>query len=327
MTEIIIITLTFVAGFLAVFAANLMLLDLMQSDQKRLQERMGARISEEQMERQRERARESHDQFKDLGDLAAEALDEAATGSRSLADRFKSLVEQAGIKQTPTQLMTFVAVSAAVPGAVGLVLLGNLLISCGLAVVGGTIPLLVVQFKRYRRIETLRSQLPDAFELMSRILRAGQSMPQAMQAVAQEFKAPVALEFAYCYEQQNLGLAPEFALRDLARRTGLLEVKIFVLAMLVHRQTGGNLTEILDKLSTIVRDRFRIRGVIASLTAEGRVQAAILLALPLVMFSVLMIINRGYAVRLFEHPILPVIALSLMAIGALCIRKIVNFDF
>ena len=327
MTEIIIIVLTFVAGFLAVFAANMVLLDLIQSDQKRLRARMGARISEEQLAHQRERARESRDQYKDLDDLAAEALDAAATGSRTLMDRFKSLVEQSGIRQTPRQLMSLMVISGVVPGVLGMVVLGNVLFSFVLALAGAAVPLLIVQFKRYRRIETLRSQLPDAFELMARILRAGQSMPQAMQAVAHEFKAPVALEFAYCYEQQNLGLAPEFALRDLARRTGLLEVKIFVLAMLVHRQTGGNLTEILEKLSSIVRDRFRIRGMIASLTAEGRIQAAILLALPLAMFAVLMVINRGYAIRLFEHPVLPVSSLSLMAVGALLIRKIVNFDF
>ena len=83
---------------------------------------------------------------------------------------------------------------------------------------------------------------------MGRVIRAGQTMSQALQAVADEFPPPIAGEFAYCYEQQNLGLSPETALRDLARRTGLMELKIFVLALLVQQQTGGNLAELLDKL-------------------------------------------------------------------------------
>ena len=105
---------------------------------------------------------------------------------------------------------------------------------------------------------------------MGRVVRAGQTISQALQAVADEFPPPIAAEFAYCYEQQNLGLSPESALRDLARRTGLLEIKIFVLALLVQQQTGGNLAELLDKLSGIIRERFRIRGQIKTLTAEGR---------------------------------------------------------
>ncbi len=105
-------------------------------------------------------------------------------------------------------------------------------------------------------------------------------MAQALQAVADEFAPPIAGEFAYCYEQQNLGLSPETAMRELARRTGLLEVKIFVTAVLVQQQTGGNLAEMLDKLSSIIRERYQLRGKIKTLTAEGRIQGIILLGLP-----------------------------------------------
>src|SRR5215831_2903505 len=109
-------------------------------------------------------------------------------------------------------------------------------------------------------------------------------MSQALQAVADEFDTPISTEFAYCYEQQNLGLSPEVAMRDLARRTGLLEIKIFVLALLVQQQTGGNLAELLEKLADIVRERFRMRAKIKALTAEGRLQAIILLALVPLLF-------------------------------------------
>ena len=107
----------------------------------------------------------------------------------------------------------------------------------------------VVKRTRDARIEKLRSQLPEAFDLMARVVRAGQTLGQALLAVADEFPQPISVEFAFCYEQQNLGLPPEVAFRDLARRTGILELKIFVLAVLVQQQTGGNLAELLIKLA------------------------------------------------------------------------------
>jgi tight adherence protein B len=162
---------------------------------------------------------------------------------------------------------------------------------------------------------------------MARVIRAGQTMSQAMQGVAEEFDQPISGEFAYCYEQQNLGLPPELALRDLARRTGLVEIKIFVLALVVQQQTGGNLAELLDKLSAVIRERFRIRGRIRALTAEGRLQAAILLVLPPAMLLFILIFNPRYGKILFEHPSLVIGMFVSELLGALWIRKIVNFDY
>jgi tight adherence protein B len=195
------------------------------------------------------------------------------------------------------------------------------------AVVGALGPLTYVRLRQKMRLHKLLSQLPDTFDLMARVIRAGQTMSQALQAVADEFDRPIAAEFSYCYEQQNLGLPPELALRDLARRTGLLEVKIFVLALLVQQQTGGNLAEMLEKLATVVRERFRMWAKIRALTAEGRFQAAVLLTLPPAMFFIILFLNRNYAQVLLDHPLLPVVMLISEGIGALWIRKIVNFDF
>src|SRR5262249_55518961 len=188
-------------------------------------------------------------------------------------------------------------------------------------------PLLYAQQKRNARLERLLGQLPDAFDLMGRVVRSGQTMAQALQAVADEFPQPIAGEFNYCYEQQNLGLPTETAMRELATRTGLLEVKIFVLALLVQQQTGGNLAEMLDKLAEVIRDRQRVRGQIRSLTAEGRLQAAILLGLPPAMFLLMLTTNPDYASVLLQYPALLGTTLACEALGALWIRKIVNFDF
>jgi tight adherence protein B len=192
---------------------------------------------------------------------------------------------------------------------------------------GAGLPLLHVLRKRKRRLDRLTAQLPDAFELMSRIIRAGQTMPQGLLAVADEFDKPIAAEFAYCYEQQNLGLPTETALRDLARRTGVLEVKIFVLAMLVQQQTGGNLAELLDNLAATVRERFRMRGKIKALTAEGRMQAVVLLFLPPLLFLAILLINPSYAEVMWDHLGILVGTLAFEVVGALWIRKIVNFDY
>jgi tight adherence protein B len=192
---------------------------------------------------------------------------------------------------------------------------------------GAYAPLGYVQIKRRARLNHLLAQLSDAFELMARCIRAGHTMSQSLQAVADEFTAPVSHEFSLCFEQMNLGLSPEFAMRDLARRAGLLEIKIFVLALLIQTQTGGNLAELLEKLAAMIRDRSRIQGKIQSFTAEGRLQAGILLALPPLLFLVILVLNRTYAAVLLDHPSLLVGMFVCEALGALWIRRIINFDF
>ena len=168
--------------------------------------------------------------------------------------------------------------------------------------VGGVAPILYVQRVR-------RAPAREAPRATPRRLRAdvagrprGQTISQALRAVSDEFAPPLATEFASCYEQQNLGLSLESALRDLARRTGLLEIKIFVLALVVQQQTGGNLAELLDKLSGIIRERFQMHGQIKTLTAEGRAQAAVLLVLPVVMFGLILFLNPDYAHILLARP-------------------------
>jgi tight adherence protein B len=145
--------------------------------------------------------------------------------------------------------------------------------------------------------------------------------------VADEFTPPIAAEFSYVYEQQNLGLPPEVSYADLARRNDLIEIKLFVLALLVQQQTGGNLAELLDKLSSVLRERARIRGVVKTLTAEGRMQAIILMALPFVIFAMIMVLNPVYAKQLFLYPKLIMITIGSEILGGLWIRKIVNFEY
>jgi tight adherence protein B len=313
--------LTFIAVVTAFAGVYSIVSDVYLRDRSRVSQR----VDEEFRKRVRARAQSSM-LFKDLRALSAD-LAGGEQGRPSLRQRFEAMVEQSGLDLTPSRLLT-----VAVGTSLGLGLLGglvrqNILAAAVGAILGAAVPIWYVHMKRNARLEKLLSQLPDAFDLMSRVIRAGQTMSQALQAVADEFSAPVADEFAFCYEQQNLGLPPDTALRELARRTGLVELKIFVLAMLVQQQTGGNLAELLDKLSHVIRERYKMRGKIRALTAEGRVQAMVLLGLPPFVFLLMLVMNRSYAGVLLEHPGILWTTLISEGIGGLWIRKIVNFDF
>lgn len=312
------ILLTFAAGVLVVVGAYSIWSDLYGRD------KVVRRLDDEFRGRQRDQIRSSA-LFKDLGRLAkdAGADDEPPT----LREWFIARVEQSGLDITPRRVVTLMVVVGCATGVLAGLIRPNLIVVTMAGLVGATVPYLYVYFKWKARMEKLLRQLPDAFDLMARVIRAGQTMSQAIQAVADEFEQPIAGEFGYCYEQQNLGLAPEVALRDLARRTGVLEIKIFVLALMVHQQSGGNLAEILDKLAIVVRERFRIRAKIAALTAEGRMQALVLLVLPFALMGLMMLLNAGYANAVMRYPVLIVAMLVIEGLGALWIRKIVNFDY
>ena len=320
MSPTILTLLTFLAVGLTVVGIYSILSDLFLRDRSRV----SRRVDDEFRKTQRERVRKSP-LFKNLGQLAADAMvDELRP---TIRQRLEGMIEQSGMDLTVSKLLVVTTALTLIVGATAGLLSQSILLGVGVAALAATLPIVYVHFKRKGRQEKLRRQLPDAFDLMSRVIRAGQTMSQALLAVSDEFPPPVAAEFSYCYEQQNLGLAPEITMRDLARRNGMLELKIFVLAMLVQQQTGGNLAELLDKLSTVVRERFRIRGAIKALTAEGRMQAIVLLILPLALFLMMLFMNPSYAQVLVDNPKLIIGTIVCEGFGALWIRKIVNFDF
>src|SRR5579883_26376 len=319
MSPALVTLMTFLAVALLVIGVYSILSDLFLRDRSHVSKR----VDEEFRKLQRERAKKSA-LFKDQQALAAAYEEESGFNLRQW---FESVVEQSGLQLSPRRLLFLMISTGAGLGILAGLLRQSLLIGGIGSLTGASAPLLYVAFKRRIRLTKLMAQLPDAFDLMARVIRAGHTISQAIQAVADEFDPPIAAEFSYCYEQQNLGLPPEVSLRDLARRTGLLEVKIFVLALLVQQQTGGNLAEILDNLAEVIRERFRIRSKIRALTAEGRFQAIILLALPPCMLLLILFINHDYGQVLLKHPGLLVGMFVSEVFGALWIRKIVNFDF
>ncbi len=238
----------------------------------------------------------------------------------------RAALEQADIPLTPRQVLTISAWLALALGAVGTLFRGPLL-GCATAAVGAAVPILVVQWRRKARREKILRNLPGTFGLMAQVLRAGHSVPQALQAVADTCAGPLASEFTQCQKKQSLGIRPEVTFNEMANRTGILEVRLFVSALLIQQQAGGNLSEVLDRLATLVRERLRLRKQVRTLTAEGRLQGLTLLLLPVLIFAALMVINRKYAQVLLDHPSLLAVTAAMMGVGVLWIRRIVHFDF
>jgi tight adherence protein B len=235
-------------------------------------------------------------------------------------------LEQAGIPLKARQLLAICGWVGLALGVVGTLFRGPLL-GLSAAAAGAAFPVLLVHWRRKARREKILQQLPGAFGLMARVLRAGHSVPQALLAVADTCAGPLAAEFSQCHKKQNLGIRPEVTFNEMARRTGLLEVRLFVSAMLIQQQAGGNLSEVLERLANLVRERLRLRKQVKTLTAEGRLQGITLLCLPVVIFAALMVINRKYAQVLLEHPSLLGVTAVMMGVGILWIRKIVRYDY
>jgi tight adherence protein B len=270
--------------------------------------------------------------FKNLDQFVPDAARENQADKPSKPARrrrwvnWKTALEQADTKLSVRQLSQLAALVGLAIGAPGIWLGGPILGVAG-ALGGAGLPFFVVLWRGRARRDKLLNQLPSAFELMARIIRAGQSVQQALQAVADAFQDPIAGEFAKCQKQLTLGLAPEVAFREMAERSGILEMRIFVMSLLIQRQSGGSLSDVLERLAGLIRARLRLRRHIRSLTAEGRLQGWTLVVLPFVVFAAMMVVNRAYAEVLLQHSGLLTSIAASMTVGMLWIHKIVNAEY
>ena len=237
------------------------------------------------------------------------------------------LLEQADINIPPARFL-MISMGLAVIAAVICLVSG---LHPALAPVAGVamaiLPVFWCLFKRKRRLAAFQKQLPDALELIGRALRAGHSLAAGFQLVAGEMADPVGTEMGRVYEEQNLGIPLDEALEDLAERIPNLDLRFFATAVVLQRQTGGDLAEILDKIGHLVRERFQVWGQVQALTGEGRLSGVVLLALPPVLFAAIYRLNPEYIEILFSDPLgkkMLIFAVIMQIIGALVIRKIVD---
>jgi tight adherence protein B len=189
------------------------------------------------------------------------------------------------------------------------------------------LPLMYAWFMRGRRLNAFTRQLPEALELMSRALRSGHSLASGINLVAEEMAKPISTEFGRVFESQNLGRPLEEALTEMTERVPTLDFQFFTTAVILQRQTGGDLAEILDKIGHLVRERFKIWGQIQALTGEGRLSAIVLLSMPPGLFLMMWRMNREYAMTLFTDPLgqkMLLTTIVLQLVGAFVIKKIID---
>lgn len=190
-----------------------------------------------------------------------------------------------------------------------------------------TTPSLVVNLKKRNRVKKFIQYFPETLEMFARSLRAGHSFTGAIQLVAHEMPDPIGPEFQKVFDEQNLGIPLRTALISLTDRNDLLDVKFFVTAILIQRETGGNLAEIIDKIAYVIRERFRVQGQLKIFTAQARMSGTVLAFLPLSVAFILFQLNPGYMKPLWEDPIgrlMILAAVILQILGMLVIRKIIR---
>ena len=239
------------------------------------------------------------------------------------------LLEQAGSK---TGVSTVILVGLVLGIAVGFLASAIIREAWALApgfVAGAAVPVLVLMRKRTRRLRKFEEQFPEALDLLSRAIKAGHAFTTAMGMVADDASDPIGPEFRKTFDEQNFGLPLKDALNNLAVRIPLLDVRFFATAVLIQRETGGNLSEILDNLAYVVRERFKILRQVRVYTAHGRMTGYVLLALPAALAIALMFINPEHMGLLFTERIgrmMLVATVVMQTLGYLWIRKIVTIE-
>ncbi|HEY8505522.1 MAG TPA: type II secretion system F family protein [Gemmataceae bacterium] len=240
--------------------------------------------------------------------------------------KFRRLFEQADANIRPSALFG-IALTLGLFGA----MLSTLAVNIYVAPVGGllffSLPFIWLLYKRNTRLKAFAAQLPDAMELVARALRAGHSLASGMHVVAEELPPPISKEFARVYDEQNLGIPLEEALKGMCDRVPNLDLKFFVTSVAIQRQTGGDLAEILDRIGYVIRERFKILGQVKALTAEGRLSGIVLIALPVGLFFLMLHMKPDYIKLLWTDEMgikMSIAAIVLMLIGSYAIKKIVD---
>jgi len=248
---------------------------------------------------------------------------------------FQILLEQANFDIRAGNVLIFCVASAVVLGGVGLLVGGSLppnqaAIFAGVGVVLGAItPYSYVSYRRTKRFQKFEELFPEAIDTLARAVRAGHAFTTALELIANELSEPVASEFRKLFEEQKFGLPVRDALMNLTERMPLVDVKFFVTAVMLQRETGGNLAEILDNLSYVIRERFKIMRQVRVYTAQGRLTMMLLMGLPPIIVVTMLSTNPAFIRPLFADPIghtLLVAGIVLQTIGYFVIRRIIQIQ-
>jgi len=245
----------------------------------------------------------------------------------NIAARIDRRLRQADMKIPVGTFLLLSLVLFSVGIVVGRLLHWPTILSAAVGIALLAVPNLIVDIKRRRRLKRFMNHFPEALEMFARSLRAGHSFTGAIQLVAQEMPDPIGPEFSKVFEEQNLGIPLRQALIGMTDRVDILDVKFFVTAILIQRETGGNLAEIIDKIAYVIRERFRIQGQLKIFTAQARISGTILALLPISLAVLLSTINPEYMKPLWVEKtgkIMIVVAVIMQILGIIAIRKIIR---
>ncbi|MFZ5453550.1 MAG: type II secretion system F family protein [Thermodesulfobacteriota bacterium] len=241
-------------------------------------------------------------------------------------EQLQTLLSQAGVSWSVGHFLLLSLLLSAVGVCLGLFKFGPLGAIIG-GSLGAIIPTYILKFKKIRRMKKFEKQLPEGLDLLARGLKAGHAFASGLQLVATEMENPIGMEFFKTFKEYNHGLDLNTALLNLCSRMDLRDLRYFTTAVMIQRETGGNLTEILEKIAQLIRERFKLRNQIKALTAEGRLSGWILIMMPPGLAMIIMHLNPEYIKLMYTHPLgrmMALTALGFQALGVLCIRKIVN---
>lgn len=261
---------------------------------------------------------------------AVPTLDRLLAPLQRVVAPLNTKLSHADMKMTAGALLVLATLAVVVVYVVTYALTGYAWAAVVAAALAGWVPFLVVSFKASQRIRTFEEQFPEAIDLISRALRAGHAFTTALQMVADEAPRPVAGEFRTLYDAQNFGLPLPDALADFAARIPLLDAKFFVTAVMTQRESGGNLSEVLDNLARVIRERFKVKRQIRVISAHGKLTAVVLSATPPFLALAFMVIRPNHLDALTNEPMgwmLIAAAITLQVTGMLIIRKLVNIEY
>jgi len=256
------------------------------------------------------------------------AIDNLLRRSERVTD-LQKLLAQGGLEMRAGNFLGISALAGVAATIIGYTLSKRLEVAWIALLVGFIIPYSYASFRRNKRFEKFEELFPEAIDTLARAVRAGHAFTTALEMITNEVAEPVASEFRQLYEEQKFGMPVRDALMNLTDRVPLVDVKFFVTAVMLQRETGGNLAEILDNLSYVIRERFKIQRQVRVYTAQGRLTMALLMGMPPIIVVVMTVLNPSFIRPLFQDPIghtLLVLGIILQTIGYFVIRKIIRIQ-
>ena len=258
------------------------------------------------------------------------SLDATLSRTGDALEPLSELLAQSGLKVTLGTLILASIFSALAAMAVVSRFVPSGLVMLGAGAAAAFLPYFFVKQVAKKRIAVFEEQFPEAVDLIARALRAGHALPTALQMVSEEIANPVGGEFRLLFDQQNFGMSLPEALKAFGARIPLIDARFFVTAVLTQREMGGNLSEVLDKLSSVIRDRFKVKRQVRAVSAHGRITGAVLMALPPVTATVLFVLSPQHMRLLTDDPLgvqMIVMGVTLQIIGIFWIRRVLNLEY